>query len=113
MAMQIRINNITSYRSPESLSFTPDDRVERVELINGNCVQDYGHIASGDQFTVSALFSWTDFTAIVALWESRTPVTFTDDGGVVWQGMRIVLRGYTYEARFPNYVNVKMELWRV
>ena len=111
--MKIKINNIESFRSPESVNFTVDDRIEKIQLINGNCVQDYGYIPSGDQFTVSAVFKKADFFSIVDLWQNRTRVTYTDDGGIVWQGMRIVLRGYQYMARYPNYVIVNMELWRV
>lgn len=111
--MKIKINNIESFRSPESVSFAYDNRIEKIQLINGNCVQDYGHIASGDQFTVSAVFRKTDFDSIVTLWQNGTLVTYTDDGGIVWLNMRIVLRGYQYVAKFPNYVTVNMELWRV
>ena len=111
--MKIKINNIESFRSPENVSFTVDDRVEKIKLINGNCVQDYGHIDSGDQFTVTAIFKKTDFLAIMSLWTNRTLVTYTDDGGTIWQGMRIVLRGYQYVAKFPDYVTVTLELWRV
>ena len=111
--MKIKINNIKSFRSPESTNYSVDDRIERIPLINGNCVQDYGHIESGDQFTVSAVFKMSDFESIVSLWQNRTLVTYTDDGGIVWQGMRIVLRGYQYVAKFPGYVTVNMELWRV
>ena len=113
MGMKIKINNIESFRSPESGSFTVDDRIEKIQLINGNCVQDYGHIDSGDQFTVTAIFKKSDFESIVSLWTNRTLVTYTDDGGTIWQGIRIVLRSYQYVARFPNYVQLTMELWRV
>lgn len=111
--MKVKINDIESYRSPESCTFNVDDRIEKIQLINGNTVQDYGHVASGDSFTVSALFSWANFQAIVALWEARTLVTFTDESGVQWQGCRIVLRSYRYLPRFHNFVTVDFEVWRV
>lgn len=110
--MKIKINDIESYRSPESCAFHVDDRIEKIQLINGNCVQDYGHVESGDFFTVSALFTWDDFARIVTLWEARTPVTFTDENGLQWQGCRVVLRGYKYLPRFRNYVTVDLEIWR-
>lgn len=110
--MKVKINDIESYRSPESCAFNVDDRIEKIQLIHGNCVQDYGHVDSGDSFSVSALFTWANFQAIVALWESRTLVTFTDENGLQWQGCRIVLRGYKYLGRFRNYVTVDFEVWR-
>lgn len=111
--MKIKINNIESFRSPESVNFTVDDRIEKIQLINGNCVQDYGHIDSGDQFNVTAIFKKSDFNSIVSLWQNRTLVDYTDDGGIVWQGMRIVLRSYQYVAKYPDYVTLNLELWRV
>lgn len=110
--MKIKINNIESYRSPESITINVDDRIEKVPLINGNVVQDYGHIASGDSFTVSALFSKANFNAIVALWENRQKVSFTDDSGEIWANCRIVIRSYRYEENFKNYVLVNFEIWR-
>lgn len=40
--MQIQINDIKSYRSPDAYSVTYDDRQTKVELLNGNTVQDAG-----------------------------------------------------------------------
>jgi hypothetical protein len=110
--MKIKINNIESYRSPESITINVDDRIEKVPLINGNVVQDYGHIASGDSFTVSALFSKANFNAIISLWEARQKVSFTDDSGEIWANCRIVIRSYRYEETFKNYVLVNFEIWR-
>ena len=111
--MKIKINNIESFRSPESTNYSVDDRIERIPLINGNCVQDYGYIGSGDYFTVSAIFKKADFWSIVGLWSNRTLVTYTDDGGTVWEGMRIVIRSYQYVAKYPDYVTLNFEMWRV
>lgn len=111
--MKIKINNIESYRSPESCTINVDDRIERVQLINGNAVQDYGHIASGDSFSLSCLFSKANFDAIKLLWEARTLVSFTDESGEVWTNCRIVIRSYRYEEKFKDYVFVDFEVWRV
>ncbi len=110
--MKIKINDIESYRSPESLTVNVDDRIEKVPLINGNTVQDYGHIEDGDSFVVSCLFSKTNFNAVLALWRARQKVTFTDDTGDIWENCRIVIRSYKYEPRFPNYVTLDFEIWR-
>lgn len=111
--MKIKINNISSYRSPESCTYTVDDRIERIQLNNGNTVQDYGHIASGDYFTLTCLFSKANFDAVMALWNARTPITFTDESGQVWQGMRLVIRKWQYQPRFPGYIMLEFEIWRV
>lgn len=111
--MKIKINDIESYRSPESCNVNFDDRVEKIPLIQGNAVQDYGHVASGDTITVSALFSWDNATAIASLWESRTLVNFTDESGAIWQNVRLVLRSYKYFPRFKDYVLLDFEVWRV
>jgi len=110
--MKIKINNIESYRAPESFTVNVDDRVEKVPLIQGNTVQDYGHIESGDSFVISCLFSRANFNAILALWRTRQIVTFTDEAGELWENCRIVIRSYKYEPRFPNYVMLDFELWR-
>uniref|UniRef100_UPI001C82A64F hypothetical protein n=1 Tax=Selenomonas sp. AB3002 TaxID=1392502 RepID=UPI001C82A64F len=65
----------------ESCMINFDDRIEKIPLIGGNTVQDYGHISSGDSITVSACFSWDNAAAIYSLWESRTLVNFTDESG--------------------------------
>ena len=44
--MKMKIGNVYSFETPENWSYTTDDRQEIVELINGNTVQDYGHIES-------------------------------------------------------------------
>lgn len=111
--MKIKINDIESYRSPESCTVNVDDRIERVQLINGNTVQDYGHIASGDSFSLSCLFSKANFDAIKLLWEARTLVSFTDESGEVWSNCRIVIRSWHYQPRFPGYILVDFEVWRV
>lgn len=110
--MQIQINNIKSYRRPESYSVTFDDRQTKVELLNGNTVQDAGRFISGDTLTVTALFKRADFNSIVALWEARTLVNFTDEAGVLHQNVRLVLKSYKYEMAFPDYVTASFEIWK-
>lgn len=111
--MKIKINDYESYRSPESIAMNLDDRIEKIPLINGNAVQDYGHIANGDSFRISALFSRANFNAISALWTARTLVTFTDDAGEVWQNCRLIFRSYQTYPRFPDFVLLDFEIWRV
>ena len=111
--MSIKINEIESIKTPESFSVTFDDRIEKIQLINGNTVQDYGHVASGDYFTISAVFSKVNFNKIVRLWEQRRKVNFTDESGEMWENVRLVLKSFKYQVRFPNYVLVDFEIWRI
>ena len=110
--MQIQINDIKSYRSPDAYSVTYDDRQTRIELLNGNTVQDAGRFISGDTLSVTAVFRRVDFNAIVALWEARQIVNFTDEAGVLHQNVRLKLNSYKYETRFPDYVTVTFEVWK-
>lgn len=109
----IFINNIPALRNPESCDYIMEDRIEKVQLINGNAVQDYGHIESGDAFAITCIFSTVNFETVKQLWINRTKVTFTDENGVVWNNMRLVLRRYKRLDKFPNYLSVTFELWRV
>ena len=111
--MKIKINNIESYRSPESTSFTVDDRQQIIELLNGTTVQDAGRFRSGDRYSATALFSRENFNAIVALWENRVLVTFTDEAGLVHTNVRIKVLSYKYESRFPDYILVTFEIWNI
>lgn len=112
MLLVIYINNIPSLRDPESSVLTFDDRIEKIQLINGNTVQDYGHIASGDVISLTCVFSVANYNQIKNLWTSRTRVSFTDTSGEVWTNLRLVFRNIKREKRFPNYVTLTFELWR-
>ncbi len=108
----IFINNIPSLRDPESISYSFDDRIQKIALINGNTVQDYGHIESGDSFNISAVFSIANYALIKNLWINRTKVSFTDEKGNVFQNCRLVFKSVKHEANFP-YVILDFELWRI
>ena len=108
----IYINDIPSLRDPDSVELTFDDRIEKIELINGNAVQNYGHIESGDTFSLTAIFKKTDYQRIVNLWESDTKINYTDESGEVHQNLRLVLRRKKYLAKFPKYVELTFELWK-
>lgn len=109
----IFINDIPSLCNPTSFEVFFDDRIEKIELINGNTVQNYGHIQSGDSFALTCTFSYANYLRICALWESDTRVSFTDEAGEVWLNMRLVLRKEKYVSKFPAFVDLTFELWRV
>ena len=109
----IYINDIPSFRDPESSSLTFDDRIEKVELINGNTVQDYGHVASGDKLSLTCLFSGENFERLKVLWINRTPINYTDEAGVVSAYRRMVFRNIKSHPKFPDYKFLTFELWKV
>lgn len=108
----IFINDIPSFRNPESYEYHVDDRVEKIELMNGVAVQDFGHIEEGDYFSVDCLFAEDDLAQILELWGAREKVSFTDTAGAVWQDMRIVIRSFKRDAHYPHYLMASFELWR-
>ena len=109
----IYINDIPSFRNPESCELRIDDRIEKIALINGNTIQDYGHIETGDSIALECIFSQGHYSRIQDLWKSRTKVIFTDEAGGVWENMRLVLQRIKYVRNFPDYVLLTFELWKV
>ena len=109
----IYINDIPSLRDPESSGFIYDDRIEKIELIHGNTVQDYGHIDSGDSFAFECIFSKENFQRLESLWLAREKVTLTDIDGTIYTNLRLVFRRKRLVKVFTNYVILSFELWRV
>lgn len=109
----IYINDIPSFRDPEVCELNIDDRIEKVELINGNTVQDYGHCETGDSISLECIFSMENYLRINELWQTRTKVNFTDESGDIWSNMRLVLKKIKYVKKFPEYVYLNFELWKV
>lgn len=109
----IYINDIPSLRDPESLELHIEDRIEKIELIGGNAVQDFGHIETGDEFELECVFKNDAWGQIQQLWKARQLVSFTDVSGTVWQNLRLVVKSLRYEEKFPEYVRVRFSLWKV
>lgn len=108
----IFINDIPSFRKPEHYEITPDERVEKIEIIGGIVVQDLGHVAEGDAYSIECIFSSENWARFYALWEARQKVTFTDTAGKIFHNMRIVMRKYYPDRDFPQYMYATFELWR-
>ena len=109
----IFINDIPSLRDPESFELIFDDRIEKVQLINGNAVQDYGHVDNGDYFVVTAIFAIANYLRLQNVWINRQKVSFTDEAGVIWSDLRLVFRKIKYLKKFPKYIELTFELWKV
>lgn len=109
----IYINNIPSFRDPESHEEIIEDRIEKIELINGNTVQDYGHCYTGDVISLVCIFKTEYYSRLMDLWGRREKVTFTDPSGNIFPDMRLVIRKVKYLHKFPDYLLLTFELWRV
>lgn len=108
----IYINDIPSFRDPDSFKMTLDDRISKVEIIGGVAIQDLGYVAAGDVFSVVCMFTVKNFDLVTKLWTARKTVSFTDTAGVVWEEMRIVIKEIEYDRNFPEYVTATFELWK-
>ena len=109
--MKVKINDIESYRSPESCAFNVDDRIEKIQLINGNCVQDYGHIEAGDKIAWTLDFSPEAWETVKGYWDSRLIVDVRDAGGRTFRG-RVVVKSYRRKPRFESHITANIEIWR-
>ena len=111
--MKIRIGDAESISAPENFKFILDDRQTLIATDGGNVVQDYGHVASGNKVTLSAIFYREDFYKLWQYFNERTHVNFVDQGGVTWPDMRVRILSYWYKDRFEKVINCELELWRI
>ena len=108
----IYINDIPSFRNPESEVLKPDDRKERIELIGAVVVQDMGRVKSGDVLSLKCLFTRENYLRFEELWKSRAMVNYTDPLGVVWENVTIKWLEVERNRDFPEYIFVTFEVWR-
>jgi len=108
----IKINDISSFRDPESYKTIVDDRIQKITIIGGVVIQDYGHVEDGDAISLVCLFSEANFNQLLSLWENRATVTFTDTAGEVRDNLIIVMKEYERDKNFPKYIMATFELWK-
>ena len=108
----IYINDIPSFRNPETEVLTPDDRLEKIELIGDILVQDMGRVEAGDVLSLKCLFSRENYLRLETVWLSREKVNYTDVLGVVWQNMTLKILEIERDRNYPEYIFVTFELWR-
>lgn len=109
----INIGSAKSFRSPESWDVTPDDRQERVEIVGGIHVEDYGVIDAGEVVSCQLVFDATNWALVKGYWTARTLVAVTDQAGNSLGNRRVVVKKYKYQDRHPKYYTVDLELWAV
>ena len=110
-------NNIqaSSYRSPETYGKPLDDRQEKIEIIDGVCVDDCGYIEQGDVLTYTAVFTSTEFQKVKNFFAQRTKITFTNESGIIYNNVRVVIKSYkAYNAQYyPDMISADFEIWMV
>lgn len=108
----IKIGDAVSLSNPANEQITPDDRRQKIEIIGGVVVQDYGHIAAGDTTSWELEFNASNWSKIVDYWDNGTMVQVTDAGGEVFTA-RVIVKSYLRIPKFPGYHRAQIELWRV
>ena len=107
----IKIGAVTPVRF-ENWDIIPDDRQTRHETIGGIEVQDFGHVEEGDTITCDVTLRSADADLIFDYWHNRTRVNVIDEGGTVYENMRVLVKRYPRIKYFPLYYAVKLEFWR-
>lgn len=111
--MSIRIGSISSVGHAENFSIVPDDRQSLVKVIDGVAVEDYGVCSDGEIFSLTAIFSASDYSTLLNYWTNRTHVTVVFDDGRTVNNARIVIRGVSYFDNIQNqFKRVQMEVWK-
>ena len=111
--IHIAIGDITTLDT-ENWQVVPDDRQQTVEIVGGVAVQDFGHVAAGDKISCTVRVRKRDFDTLVKYWDDRTLVDVTDEAGIVWENVRVVVKSYEYIPRFlSKAVQASIEFWRV
>ena len=108
----IYINVIPSLRDPESSEIIFDDRKTKIPIIGGVVLQNYGHIAEGDAFALTCVFSKENYERLESLWLEDQRVSFTDESGTVHNDLTLYFIRRRYIPKFPDYVTLIFELWR-
>ena len=96
----------------ENWQIVPDDRQQQIEIVGGTAVQDFGHNEEGDKVSCTVTVFLDGWETIKGYWDSRTPVSISDEAGVVWSNMRVVVKSYQHVPHFPKAVKATLEFWR-
>ena len=109
--MAIKIGTVTPTRF-ENWKVIPDDRQSTFETIGGIEVQDFGHVEEGDKYSCDVTLSAADADIIFDYWHNRIKANVEDEGGQVFENMRVVVKEYNRIKYFPPYFAAKLEFWR-
>ena len=113
MEIHIAIGDITTLET-ENWQVVPDDRQQTVEIVGGVAAQDLGPVAAGGKISCTVRVRTRDFDTLVKYWDDRTLVDVTDEAGIVWENVRIVVKSYEYVPRFSSKaVQASIECWSI
>lgn len=111
--MKLKIGDAVAFRRPEDWGYTPDDRQEKHEIIDGMVVEDYGHIPAGDVITCTVIMKYQEYIKVYNYWESRQKVKIIDHAGAEWDNMRVLIKKDAYVDYHENYHKLDLEFWKV
>ncbi len=111
--MVTKIGDAVPFNNPENFQMLPDDRQQKIEVMGGVVVQDYGHIEAGDSFSFSAIFDSTNAALIFSYWDTRTLVTYINETGSSYANCRVVVKSFSYINRHAKFYKINLEIWRV
>lgn len=112
-ALKLKIGDAVAFRRPEDWSYTPDDRQEQHQTIDGVVVEDYGHVDAGDVINCTVVMAYKEYEKVYNYWLNRTKVKVVDHAGTVWENMRVVIKKDSYITYHESYHKLEIELWSV
>lgn len=110
--MSVKIGDAVSMNEPQNETITPDDRQTLVQVVGGVVVQDMGYVADGEKISWELQFDSANWAKIKEYWATREMVTVDDNAGHTFTA-RVIVQSYSYTSYFRDYVNAKLEFWRV
>ena len=119
MAIKItRYNNnqvsevLESIGAGEDYNYTPDDRLELVQTIQGATLADGGYYQAGDKHGASAVFDTTTLNELTTVWSTRERVTVSFDDGTTLSNAVIAIKNISwYDKYLPAYKKVQFEAY--
>ena len=112
--MAIKVGTVNSIGRPQNWRYEPDDRQELVQTVGGVIVEDYGHIANGDKYSCSALFTTAGANTVIGYWDGRTLVDVQAQDGTIYEDCRVLIRGITQvRLHERKYKMLDLEFWRI
>ena len=94
---------------------TPDNRIQKIATVGGIVVQNFGHIKNGDEITCECRVDNSAKEIIFNYWQNQTKVNITDEAGVIYENMRVIVEKYSYVEMFEKkkYFLINFRFWRI
>ncbi len=109
--MHIKIGEVETLRT-ENWNITPNDRQERVEVIGGTVVQDFG--IYDEVYSCKATLAAEAASIVSGYAYDRQFVDIRDVSGRILKNKRVVIKKYGYVEHFEKeYYWFDLEFWEV